>query len=176
MLADTDMSHAVEQCHEALFFNMGQCCCAGSRTFVEESIYDEFLERTVEKAKQRKIGNPFELDTQQGLQVDREQFERILGYIQLGQKEGAKPLCGGKRFGECGFFIVLMVFGDVQNDMRNAEEEIFGPVQPLFKFKKTEEVIERAKMPGMAWLPLCSQGTWTRPCTSHRHFRLGRCG
>lgn len=106
----------------------------------------------------------------------REQFERILGYIQLGQKEGAKPLCGGKRFGECGFFIAPMVFGVVQNDMRNAEEEIFGPVQPLFKFKKTEEVIERAKRPGMAWLPLCSQGTWTRSCTSHRHFRLGRCG
>uniref|UniRef100_A0A5F8ALB8 aldehyde dehydrogenase (NAD(+)) n=1 Tax=Macaca mulatta TaxID=9544 RepID=A0A5F8ALB8_MACMU len=144
VLADADMEHAVEQCHEALFFNMGQCCCAGSRTFVEESIYNEFLERTVEKAKQRKVGNPFELDTQQGPQVDKEQFERVLGYIQLGQKEGAKLLCGGERFGERGFFIKPTVFGGVQDDMRIAKEEIFGPVQPLFKFKKIEEVIERA--------------------------------
>lgn len=144
VLADADMDHAVEQCHEALFFNMGQCCCAGSWTFVEESIYDEFLERTVEKAKQRKVGNPFELDTQQGPQVDKEQFEQILGYIQLGQKEGAKLLCGGEPFGEQGFFIKPTVFGGVQDDMRIAKEEIFGPVQPLFKFRKVEEVIERA--------------------------------
>ncbi|XP_039090764.1 aldehyde dehydrogenase X, mitochondrial [Hyaena hyaena] len=144
VLADADLDHAVEQCHEALFFNMGQCCCAGSRTFVEESIYDEFLERTVEKAKQRRVGNPFDLDTQQGPQVDKEQFERILSYIQLGQKEGAKLLCGGERLGERGFFIKPTVFGGVQDDMRIAREEIFGPVQPLFKFKKTEEVIERA--------------------------------
>ena len=75
ILADADMDHAVEQRQEALFFNMGQCCCPGSWTFIEESIYDEFLERTVEKAKQRRVGNPFDLDTQQGPQVDREQFE-----------------------------------------------------------------------------------------------------
>ena len=75
VLADADMDHAVEQRQEALFFNMGQCCCPGSWIFIEESIYDEFLERTVEKAKQRRVGNPFDLDTQQGPQVDREQFE-----------------------------------------------------------------------------------------------------
>ncbi|XP_074059652.1 aldehyde dehydrogenase X, mitochondrial isoform X2 [Macrotis lagotis] len=144
VLADADMNHAVEQCHEALFFNMGQCCCAGSRTFVEDSIYDEFLERTVEKAKQRKVGNPFELDTQQGPQVDKEQFEKILSYIQVGQKEGAKLMCGGERFGEKGFFIKPTVFGNVQDSMRIAKEEIFGPVQPVFKFKKISEVIERA--------------------------------
>ena len=75
VLADADMDHAVEQRQEALFFNMGQCCCPGSWASIEESIYDEFLERTVEKAKQRRVGNPFDLDTQQGPQVDREQFE-----------------------------------------------------------------------------------------------------
>lgn len=144
VLADADMDHAVEQRQEALFFNMGQCCCPGSWTFIEESIYDEFLERTVEKAKQRRVGNPFDLDTQQGPQVDRERFERILGYIQLGQKEGAKLLCGGEHFRQQCFFIKPTVFGGVQDDMRIAREEIFGPVQPLFKFKKIEEVIERA--------------------------------
>uniref|UniRef100_G3U8G8 Aldehyde dehydrogenase, cytosolic 1 n=1 Tax=Loxodonta africana TaxID=9785 RepID=G3U8G8_LOXAF len=139
VLADADMGHAMEQCHEALFFNMGQCCCVGSRTLVEESIYEEFLERTMEKAKQRKVGNPFE-----GPQMDKEQFEQILSYIQVGQKEGAKLLCGGQGFGEHGFFIKPTVFGDVQDDMKITKEEIFGPVQPLFKFKKIEEVIERA--------------------------------
>lgn len=76
--------------------------------------------------------------------MDKEQFERILGYIQLGQKEGAKLMCGGERFGDRGFFIKPTVFGGVQDNMRIAKEEIFGPVQPLFKFKKIEEVIERA--------------------------------
>lgn len=74
-MADADMDHAVGQGHEALFFNMGQRCSSGSWAFIEESVYDEFLERTMEKAKQRRVGNPFELDTQQGPQVDREQFE-----------------------------------------------------------------------------------------------------
>uniref|UniRef100_A0A452QKB5 aldehyde dehydrogenase (NAD(+)) n=1 Tax=Ursus americanus TaxID=9643 RepID=A0A452QKB5_URSAM len=132
VLADADMDHAVERATKPC-----------SSTWAK-SIYDEFLERTVEKAKQRRVGNPFELDTQQGPQVDKEQFERILSYIRLGQKEGAKLLCGGERFGERGFFIKPTVFGGVQDDMRIAREEIFGPVQPLFKFKKMEEVIERA--------------------------------
>ncbi|XP_006009078.1 aldehyde dehydrogenase X, mitochondrial [Latimeria chalumnae] len=144
VLADADMEQAVQECHEALFFNMGQCCCAGSRTFVEESIYNEFLERTIEKAKERKVGNPFELDTKQGPQISKQQFDKILGYIQIGKKEGAKLMCGGERFGEKGFFIKPTVFGDVQDEMKIAKEEIFGPVQPVFKFKKIDEVIQRA--------------------------------
>ena len=145
VLADADMDHAVGQDHEALFFNMGQRCSAGSRAFIEESVYDEFLERTVEKAKQRRVGNPFELEAQQGPQVDREQCERILSYIQLGQKEGANLLCGGEHFGEQGFFIKtpsLVVC--VQDDRRISREEALGPVQPPFKLKRTEEVTERA--------------------------------
>ncbi|KAM4708708.1 aldehyde dehydrogenase X, mitochondrial [Discoglossus pictus] len=144
VLADADLDHAVTQSHEALFFNMGQCCAAGSRTFVEESIYDEFLERSVEKAKLRKVGNPFDLGTQHGPQVDKEQFDKILGYIKSGKTEGAKLLCGGDRFGDKGFFIKPTVFANVNDNMKIAKEEIFGPVQPIFKFRKIEEVIERA--------------------------------
>lgn len=121
---------------------MGQRCGAGSRTFIEESVYDEFLERTVEKAKQRRVGNPFELDAQQGPQVDREQCERILSYIQLGQ-EGANLLCGGGRFGEQAFFKTPSSVVCVQDD-RRISRETFRPVQPPFKLKKTEEVTERA--------------------------------
>ncbi|XP_075459108.1 aldehyde dehydrogenase X, mitochondrial [Ascaphus truei] len=144
VLADADLEHAVEQCHEALFFNMGQCCSAGSRTFVEETIYNEFLERTVEKAKLRKVGNPFELDTKHGPQIDKEQFDKILGYIKCSKTEGAKLMCGGERFGDKGFFIKPTVFADVQDNMKIAKEEVFGPVQPVFKFRNIKEVIERA--------------------------------
>ncbi|XP_075067013.1 aldehyde dehydrogenase X, mitochondrial [Mixophyes fleayi] len=144
VLADADLENAVQQCHEALFFNMGQCCAAGSRTYVEESIYHEFLERTVEKAKARKVGNPFELDTEHGPQIDKKQFDKVLSYVQSGKKEGAKLMCGGERFGDEGFFIKPTVFADVQDNMRIAKEEIFGPVQLILKFRKIDEVIERA--------------------------------
>ncbi|XP_040216961.1 aldehyde dehydrogenase X, mitochondrial [Rana temporaria] len=144
VLADANLEHAVEQCHEAVFFNMGQCCAAGSRTYVEESIYDEFLEKAVEKAKARKIGNPFETDTEHGPQINNVQFNKILDYIQIGKKEGAKLVSGGDRYGDQGFFIKPTVFADVHDNMRIAREEIFGPVQSIIKFKKIDEVIERA--------------------------------
>ncbi|XP_063770299.1 aldehyde dehydrogenase X, mitochondrial [Pseudophryne corroboree] len=144
VLADADLENAVEQCHEALFFNMGQCCAAGSRTYVEESIYNEFLERSVEKAKERKVGNPFDLDTEHGPQIDKKQFDKIIDYIQSGKKEGAKIMCGGERYGDEGFFIRPTVFADVQDNMRIAREEIFGPVQSIITFRKINDVIERA--------------------------------
>lgn len=144
VLADANLEHAVEQCHEAVFFNMGQCCAAGSRTYVEESIYDEFLEKAIEKAKARKIGNPFESDTEHGPQINNVQFNKILDYIKIGKKEGAKLVSGGDRYGDQGFFIKPTVFADVHDNMRIAREEIFGPVQSIIKFKKIDEVIERA--------------------------------
>ncbi|XP_072259258.1 aldehyde dehydrogenase X, mitochondrial-like [Pyxicephalus adspersus] len=131
-------------CHEAVFLNMGQGCSAGSRTYVEESIYNEFLERAVEKANSRKIGDPFESDTQHGPQIGQKQFDAILNYIQIGKNEGAKLVSGGERYGDQGFFIKPTVFADVHDNMRIAKEEIFGPVQSILKFKTIDEVIERA--------------------------------
>jgi len=90
ILADSDLDYAVESAHFGLFFNMGQCCCAGSRTFVEDKIYDEFVERSAERAKKRAVGNPFDLTTEQGPQVNQEQMEKILGLIKTGQDQGAK--------------------------------------------------------------------------------------
>ncbi|XP_066294448.1 retinal dehydrogenase 2-like [Branchiostoma lanceolatum] len=144
IFADADMDHAVEEAHQALFFNMGQCCCAGSRTFVEESVYDEFVKRSVERAKKRTVGNPFDPKNEQGPQVDDEQFQKILGLIEAGKTQGAKLQCGGARHGDKGYFIEPTVFSDVGDDMTIAKEEIFGPVQSIFKFKNIEEVIERA--------------------------------
>ena len=144
VLADADIDYAVETSHFAVFFNQGQCCCAGSRTFVHESIYDEFVKKSVERSRRRKVGNPMDDDCEQGPQVDQEQFDKIMDLIESGKKEGAKLECGGKRVGDTGFFIEPTVFSDVKDGMRIAKEEIFGPVMQIFKFKTIDEVIERA--------------------------------
>ncbi|XP_068140767.1 aldehyde dehydrogenase, mitochondrial [Drosophila tropicalis] len=145
ILADSDLDAAVEQAHFGLFFNMGQCCCAGSRTFVEEKIYDEFVERSAERAKKRVVGDPFDLKTEQGPQVNQEQMEKILCLIKEGKKDGAKLVAGGNRPKDtCGYYVEPTVFADVKDDMTIAREEIFGPVQQLIRFKSLDEVIERA--------------------------------
>lgn len=144
VLADADMENAVEQSHFGLFFNQGQCCCAGSRIFVEEKAYKDFVEQSVEKAKKRTVGNPFDPVNDQGPQIDAEQTGKILDLIESGKKEGAKLCTGGKRLGDKGYFIEPTVFADVKDDMRIAREEIFGPVMQIMKFKTIEEVIQRA--------------------------------
>lgn len=145
ILSDTDMDYAVETAHMGLFFNMGQCCCAGSRTFVQDKIYDEFVERSAERAKKRTVGNPFEVTTEQGPQVDKEQYDKILGMIETGKKQGAKLVAGGGAVKDTtGYFIEPTVFADVQDNMQICREEIFGPVQQLIRFKNLDEVIERA--------------------------------
>merc|ERR1719500_593839 len=144
VLADADIDMAVEQAHFGLFFNMGQCCCAASRVMVEDSIYDEFVEKSVARAQKRTVGNPFDSKNEQGPQVDKEQFDKILGYIKTGQSEGGKLLTGGDRVGDRGYFIQPTVFGDVSDDMTICREEIFGPVQTIQRFKTLDEVAERA--------------------------------
>ncbi|XP_036382247.1 retinal dehydrogenase 1-like [Megalops cyprinoides] len=144
VFADCDLEHAVEQAHHGLFFNQGQCCLAGSRVFVEESIYEEFVLRSVEKARKRVLGNPLIPGVDQGPQIDKKQFDKILELIDSGKKEGAKLECGGAAWGQKGLFIQPTVFSDVTDDMRIAKEEIFGPVQQIMKFRSIEEVIKRA--------------------------------
>ncbi|EDV33005.1 uncharacterized protein Dana_GF22728 [Drosophila ananassae] len=145
ILADSDLDYAVETAHFGLFFNMGQCCCAGSRTYVEDKIYDEFVERSAERAKKRTVGNPFDLKTEQGPQVNEEQMDKILCMINKGKDEGAKLVAGGNRpEGLPGYFVEPTVFADVKDDMTIAREEIFGPVQQIIRFSKLDEVIERA--------------------------------
>ncbi|XP_010164879.1 retinal dehydrogenase 2 isoform X2 [Antrostomus carolinensis] len=144
IFADADLDYAVEQAHQGVFFNQGQCCTAGSRIYVEESIYEEFVRRSVERAKRRVVGSPFDPTTEQGPQIDKNQYNKILELIQSGITEGAKLECGGKGLGRKGFFIEPTVFSNVTDDMRIAKEEIFGPVQEILRFKTMDEVIERA--------------------------------
>ncbi len=102
VFADTDMDDAVEGAHFGLFFNHGQCCCAGSRVFVEERIYDEFVEKSGARARRRTVGDPFDPKTEQGPQVDQAQFDKVMDYIDSGRSEGAKLVCGGDRVGDRG--------------------------------------------------------------------------
>jgi aldehyde dehydrogenase (NAD+) len=158
VFADADMDQAIEGSHFALFFNQGQCCCAGSRLFVEEKCYDEFVEKSVARAKKRTVGDPFDSNTEQGPQVDQTQFDKVMSYIESGKQEGAALLAGGGRVGDKGFFVAPTVFADVKDEMKIAQEEIFGPVMSIIKFKGLEEVVERANktMYGLA------AAVWTR--------------
>jgi aldehyde dehydrogenase (NAD+) len=144
VFADTDLDEAVEGAHFGLFFNHGQCCCAGSRVFVEEKIYDRFVEKSGARARKRTVGDPFDPQTEQGPQVDQAQFDKVMGYIESGRSEGANLVCGGKRVGDRGYFIQPTVFSDVQDDMKIAKEEIFGPVMSIIPFKSLDEVVARA--------------------------------
>ena len=144
IFADCDLDAAVAGTEFGLFFNQGQCCCAGSRVFVEEKIHEAFVEKLVKRARARRLGDPFDSNTTQGPQVDQAQFDKILSYIDKGVDEGAQCLTGGKRWGKKGFFIEPTVFDGVTDSMSIAQEEIFGPVLSILPFRKTEEVIERA--------------------------------
>jgi aldehyde dehydrogenase (NAD+) len=117
---------------------------AGTRVFVHENIYDKFVSRAVEMAKAKKIGAPFEEGVENGPLISQLQMDKVLNYIDLGQKEGAKLLCGGKRIKRDGYFVETTVFADVTDDMTIAKEEIFGPVMSILKFKTIDEVIKRA--------------------------------
>ena len=143
LFADADLDAAAEGAHFGLYFNQGQCCCAGSRVYVEESIYDDFCDRMVEKNRHRRIGDPFDPQTQQGPQVDQAQFDKILQYVEYGKEEGASLLSGGQRVGDKGYFVEPTIFAGVTDEMRIAREEIFGPVMSVLKFRSVEEVAQR---------------------------------
>ncbi|MEM6329851.1 MAG: aldehyde dehydrogenase family protein [Planctomycetota bacterium] len=144
IFADADLDAAITGAHFGLYFNQGQCCCAGSRVYVEAAVYDEFCERIVEKNARRRVGDPFDPGTEQGPQVDRAQLDKVMRYVDIGQQEGAKLLSGGARIGERGYFVEPTLFGDVQDGMRIAREEIFGPVMSVLKFEDAAEVAARA--------------------------------
>jgi aldehyde dehydrogenase (NAD+) len=157
IFADTELDAAVEGAHMGIFVNQGQSCCAGSRVFVEEKIYDQFVEKSVARAAKRRVGDPLDPNTDQGPQVDQSQFDRIMGYIESGRSEGATLACGGERVGNRGYFIRPAVFSDVRDDMKIAQEEIFGPVMSVIPFKDMDEVIARANRTDYG----LAAGVWT---------------
>ncbi|PNP50593.1 hypothetical protein THARTR1_08729 [Trichoderma harzianum] len=139
---DADLDNAIKWANFGIYYTSGQICCAGSRILVQEGIYDEFVKRFKERAQQNKLGNPFDEQTFQGPQVSQLQFDRIMGYIEAGKQGGATLALGGGRYGDKGFFIEPTVFTDVTPEMKIAQEEIFGPVAAIQKFKDEAEAIK----------------------------------
>jgi len=143
---DVNLEQALKWASAGIFFNMGQACTAGSRIYVHEGIYDQFLEGFTKIAEglTQATGGPFDQGVQHGPQVSQTQFDRVMGYINSGKADGARVHTGGERYGDKGYFIKPTVFVDVKADMKIMREEIFGPVCSLVKFRTEEEVTEWA--------------------------------
>ena len=146
VFADSDIDSAVDGAMTGIFFNQGEVCCAGSRLFLEKSIHEEFVDKLSNKAASMRVGNPEDAGTQMGAQVSKEQFDKILGYIDIGKREGAKLVTGGERCGERGYFIRPTIFDAVDNNMKIAREEIFGPVVSAITFDDVGEVVRQGNL------------------------------
>jgi aldehyde dehydrogenase (NAD+) len=177
IFADADLDVAVPGAAMAVFANSGQICSAGSRLFVERSIYQEFVERVAAFSNQLRVGDGTDVETQIGPIVSAQQLDRVTGYLEIGKREGVRTVSGGSRltsqeFGK-GYFVPPTVFADVRDDMRVAKEEIFGPVLAAFPFDTIEEVIERANATAFG----LGSGVWTRDVgKAHRVAKEMRTG
>jgi aldehyde dehydrogenase (NAD+) len=138
---DADLDSAIKASSAGIFFNSGQVCSAGSRILVQESIYEAFVTKFVERAKSLKVGDPLDEATYMGPIISQKQLDCVLGYIESGKGEGAALRTGGERIGSKGFFLEPTVFADVNNRMKIAQEEIFGPVASIIKFKTEDDAV-----------------------------------
>jgi len=162
VFADADLDAAVPGAAMAVFANSGQICSAGTRLFVEEAIYDEFVERVSKFARGLRVGDPLDPQTQLGPLVSQAQLERVTGYLEKGRAQGARAAAGGTRLSEGalaeGYFVAPTVFADVKDEMAIAREEIFGPVISALPFKQIDEVLRRANATEYG----LGSGVWTR--------------
>lgn len=161
VFADADLDAAVRGAMLGIFFNQGQVCCAGSRLFIEEKVHDEFMSKLTKHVGTMRQGNGLDEQTVIGPQVSKDQMERILNYCDIAKKEGAKLVCGGespKSDLPNGYFVKPTIFDGVTNDMRIAQEEVFGPVLSVITFKNEQEVAEQANK----ILYGLSAGIWTQ--------------
>jgi acyl-CoA reductase-like NAD-dependent aldehyde dehydrogenase len=148
VFADADLEQAAFGAISGIFAATGQTCIAGSRLLVQDSIYNMFVEKLLSIARTARMGDPMDAETQVGPVTTPPQFKKVLEYIDIGRNEGAKVLLGGAR-GEAaacgtGWFVQPTIFGDVKNDMRIAQEEVFGPVLSILRFKEEAEAIRIA--------------------------------
>ena len=144
LFKDADLSTAIPGAASAIFFNHGQCCCAGSRLYVEQEIFDEVAAGIAEEANKIVVGDGFEADTAMGPLVSKEQFDIVTGYIDRGRTSGARAICGGQALERDGFFVLPTVLVDTEDSMQVIQEEIFGPVVAAMPFTNTEELVNRA--------------------------------
>jgi phenylacetaldehyde dehydrogenase len=144
ILDDADLDSAIAGAASAIFFNHGQCCCAGSRLYVEKKSFDKVVEGVVSVAEKINVGPGFDPKTQMGPLVSEEQLNRVCGYLEIGVAEGAKAVAGGVRLGDRGYFVKPTVLVDTNENMKVVQEEIFGPVVTAIPFSDTDELIPRA--------------------------------
>jgi acyl-CoA reductase-like NAD-dependent aldehyde dehydrogenase len=138
---DSDLEAAVQSATRGVFFNSGQVCTAGTRIFIEEAVYAEFVERLVKHSETMTVGNPLDEKTRLGPVVSKEQFDRVKSYLEIGKGEGAKVATGGEAVSGAGYFVRPTIFAGVHNQMRIAREEIFGPVGAAIAFKDERDAI-----------------------------------
>jgi aldehyde dehydrogenase (NAD+) len=162
VFADADLSRAVPGAGMGVFANTGQVCCAGTRIFVERPIYDEFIAGLAGFADSLKVGRSLDPETEIGPIVSQKQLDRVCGYVDIGVREGARPVTGGERIEsgglDAGYFVRPAVFADVNDEMRIAREEIFGPVASVLPFDEIDEVIRRSNATSYG----LGGGVWTQ--------------
>src|SRR5271155_4220533 len=170
---DADLDAAIPGAASAIFFNHGQCCCAGSRLYIEKPIFDRVVEGVAEQAKKINVGSGLDPETSMGPLVSEEQLNRVCGYLEAGFSEGATALSGGHRKGDKGYFVEPTVLVNTREDMKVVREEIFGPVVTAMPFDDPEEILPRANNSeyGLA------AAVWTRDISkAHRTADLLRAG
>jgi len=155
---DADVNKATAGAANAIFFNHGQCCCAGSRLFIEDKIFDKVVEGVSESAKKIRVGPGMNTDTQMGPLVSEEQFRRVCGYMEAGLSEGAKAVVGGKKVGNRGYFVEPTVLVNTNPKMKVVQEEIFGPVVTAMPFKSVDEIAAEANNTSYG----LAAGIWTK--------------
>jgi aldehyde dehydrogenase (NAD+) len=158
LFADADIDAAIKGAFNGIFYGKGEVCNAGSRLFVEKCVHDRVMEKLLERARKLVPGDPLDPKTRMGALVSKAQMEKVLGYMKIGQEEGAHAALLGERVGNCGYFVKPTVFDSAGASMRIAQEEIFGPVLTVLTFETMEELVEKANSTiyGLA------AGIWTR--------------